>query len=219
MPSMPSRHRTRRGPALALAALVASFAAGAGASAASTPPPSPPLYPASAYQGAAHLRHFVALARAHPKNLTDQFEAAVASFQNARPRQAIAYYLACVRLDPSFAEAYNDIGNVYRESLGNTKAALAYYLKATQVNPGYPFGWLNLGFVYQSRHQDARAAQAYLAAARHDPGYDGTWDALVGLYVADKEHALAQRYARQALKALPKGDPSRPYLEKVARGR
>jgi tetratricopeptide (TPR) repeat protein len=204
----------------AAALLAGTLATGAGVPwALAAAPPNPPLYAPSAYQGAAHLRHYEALAKSNPRNLIDQFEAAVAAFQNRQPKQAIAYYEACLRIDPHFGEAANDIGNVYREELGNTKQALAYYQRATRLSPGYGPAWLNIGLLYQGKGQTAAAVAAFVGGTKAAPTYDGNWLSLVSLYVTKHDTKLARQYAQAALKALPTTDPARAYLEKVARGK
>lgn len=195
--------------ALALGSPVVSLA--------TTPPPSPPIYSRAAYLGFAHLHRFEAVARAHPGSLVDQFEAGVAAYQNDLPRQAIRYYEACLRIDPKFGQAYDEIGNVYHAELHRTKQALWDYRAATRVTPSDAAAWINIGLIEQGMHRWTQAFDAYRAATQHAPADDDAWIRLVFFAITSHHPQLAVRYARAALRTLPHGDPARPYLEAVVR--
>jgi len=201
-------------PWLVAAALVVG-AAPVGALAASAPPPSPPLLAPSAYRGAAHLKKFEETAKAHPTNLVDNFEAGVSAFQNGQPKIAIKYYLQCLKINRSFGEGANDIGNVYRESLGNNAKAIQYYTEATKSDPSYVFSWINLGLVYEAEHKNPQAIADFTAATRYAPSFDEGWAYLVGLDAQLGDLGAAKTYAQRALKALPKNDPQVPYFKSI----
>lgn len=156
--------------ALGAAATVPALAASAPARKASSPP-NPPLYAPSAYRGSKNLAHFVGLAKAHPRNLTDQFEAGVAAFQNGMPQASIGYYKACLRIDPRFGQAANDIGNVYVELLKRPAEAIPYYKEAIHLTPGYLVAYLQLANAYIDLAKPALAVRAYEAALKVSPSF------------------------------------------------
>lgn len=163
--------------------------------------PNPPLYATPAYQGAAHLRHFEALAKAHPKDLVDQFEAAVSAFQNRQPKVSIAYYLACLRIDPHFGQAANDIGNVYVELMKSPARGAAYYKEAIHLTPRYLVAYLQLANAYNDMAKPALAVGAYQAALKESPSF-----VIADYYIATeyetslKNPKLAIEYYQRTLK-------------------
>lgn len=177
--------------------------------------PNPPVYASAAYRGTAHLRHFETVAQRHPRSLVDQFEAGVAAYQNGLPRQAIRYYQACLRIDPGFGQGDDEIGNVYHNELHDTAMALRYYRAATRISPSDAAAWINIGLIDQGMKRWAAALAAYRAATVHAPGDDDGWVRLVFFTVTIHRPRWALAYARDALRALPRNDPARPYLRSV----
>ncbi|MCI0183449.1 hypothetical protein MM817_01726 [Acidibacillus sp. S0AB] len=98
----------------------------------------------STYKGAAKLKHFESLAQSQPTNEQAQINAALSANVNSHPHLAISYYEKAIKIAPTDAIPYNNIGNIYLRTLGQPQKALPYYQKATQVNPTYAYGWWNL---------------------------------------------------------------------------
>ena len=44
------------------------------------------------------------------------------------------HYLEAIRIDPSFADAYSNLGNAYRDT-GEMENAIGYYLHAVHLRP------------------------------------------------------------------------------------
>lgn len=177
-----------------------------------------PVYAKTSYAGKAHLRHYEALAKVKPGFL-NLFEAGVACAVNGRPREAIAYYKAALRIDPWSGEVWTALGNAYERGLHDTARAIAAYRRATVVDPGYGPAWADIGHLYEAKGETAAAAAAFLRGTKAAPNYDGDWLALVFLYVTKHDAALAKRYAQAALRALPTTDSNRPFLEEVVRSK
>lgn len=163
--------------------------------------PNPPLYAKAAYQGSAHLKHFEALAKAHPKSLVDQFEAGVAAFNNNAPKAAVAYYGACLRVDPHFGQAANDIGNVYVESLKDPAKAVGYYKQAIRLSPGYLVAYLQLANTYNDLAKPKFAVKAYLAALKRSPSFSiASFYAATEYQTTLKDPKMAIVYFKRTLK-------------------
>ncbi len=71
-------------------------------------------------------------------------------------RGALSYYTKAIELDPSFKEAYNDVGVVY-EVLGDLGKAEEMYLEAIDIDPDYPAPYANLGFLYEKMNDKDKA--------------------------------------------------------------
>jgi predicted TPR repeat methyltransferase len=67
--------------------------------------------------------------------------------------------------DPSYAEAWNSLGNLYRLA-GRPEEALAAYLQMTRLAPGAVTGWVNLADLYRQMGHRERAQAALASAVR-----------------------------------------------------
>jgi tetratricopeptide (TPR) repeat protein len=88
----------------------------------------------------------------------------VSAYQNNDPQLAIQYYLKAAAINPSDAEPWNNIGNVYRNELHNDKVALTYYQKAIKIEPLYDTAWYNLAWT-EAQMGETAAAKATAAQA------------------------------------------------------
>ena len=110
--------------------------------------------------------------------------------------EAEALYRKAIRLDPSLAIAYTNLGNI-RFRRGDEAGAEALYRNAIEVDPQQPEAHYNLGYVMLERG-DARTAAAYFERALEgDPRF------------ADAQFNLAM-----ALEQLGDRDRARPHWEK-----
>ncbi|MGL4648707.1 MAG: tetratricopeptide repeat protein [Caldilineaceae bacterium] len=85
---------------------------------------------------------------------------------------AIAECRKAVALDPSFGNAYNDIG-AWLVELGREDEAIAWFEQAA-VAPRYAargFPWFNLGRVYERKGAWHRAIECFAAALATQPEY------------------------------------------------
>lgn len=77
---------------------------------------------------------------------------------------AIGSYQKAILLDPSFVEAYNDLGIIY-EAMGWTEEAQKVYLKAIEINPNYPNSYSNLALLYESQKDYTHAILYWIKRA------------------------------------------------------
>ncbi len=117
------------------------------------------------YQGAANLKKWEQKAKANPKNASVVMSAGVAAFQNNQPQLAINYYEQAAKLQPKNGEFWNNIGNVYRNTLHNDQKAISYYQKATMVDPKYDYGWYNWAYTLMQMNK-VSAAKSVVAKAQ-----------------------------------------------------
>lgn len=82
-------------------------------------------------------------------------------------------YLKAIELCPDYAEAHNNLGDVY-ESLGRYADAIREYQKAIEVNRDLPAPYSGLGDVYFKSGNYSEAVRWYDLALRLDPKDDLT---------------------------------------------
>jgi tetratricopeptide (TPR) repeat protein len=129
--------------------------------------------------------------------------------------QAEELYARAVRLDPSLAIAYTNLGNI-RFRRGDEAGAVVQYRRAIQVDPRQPEAHYNLGYVMLERG-DARGAAAYFErAVEGDPRFADAHFNLAMAWEQLGERARARPYWRKYLEIEPSGtwaDVARDHLK------
>lgn len=77
-------------------------------------------------------------------------------------------YQQAIALCPDYAEAHNNLGDVY-EKLGRFPEALRHYQRATELDPHLAIAYLSLGDVYLRIGEYAQAVAAYDRGLQLDP--------------------------------------------------
>jgi tetratricopeptide (TPR) repeat protein len=74
-----------------------------------------------------------------------------------QPEQAVEYYRQAVGINPSFTEAWNNLGNAFMK-LSHARKAVDAFKRALTSDPGYWDGHFNLAEAYDQlgRHKEAR---------------------------------------------------------------
>jgi tetratricopeptide (TPR) repeat protein len=81
---------------------------------------------------------------------------------------AILHFKEAIRLDPTLASAYYNLGNAYMIQ-GQPNEALAQYQRAVEVRPGYAQAHNNLGGLLQLLGRHDEAANQYRLTLQYDP--------------------------------------------------
>ena len=87
-----------------------------------------------------------------------------------KPDEAAACYQRALQLKPDYAEAHNNLGNVFKDQ-GKPDEAAACYQRALQLKPDYALAHYNLGVVWQDRGNLDEAVACYRQALKRDPAY------------------------------------------------
>jgi DNA-binding transcriptional MerR regulator len=128
--------------------------------------------------------------------------------------QAEELYSRAMRLDPSLAIAYTNLGNI-RFRRGDEVGAVDLYRKAIEVDPRQPEAHYNLGYVMLERG-DARAATAYFEQALlGDPRFADAHFNLAMAWEQLGERGRARPHWRKYLELEPSGtwaDVAREHL-------
>ena len=78
------------------------------------------------------------------------------------------YSTLAIKKNPTLAEAYSNLGNVYKER-GQLAQALENYHHAVKLKPDFVDGYINLASALVAAGELERAIQAYSTALRYNP--------------------------------------------------
>jgi DNA-binding transcriptional MerR regulator len=118
--------------------------------------------------------------------------------------EAEALYRRAIRLDPSLAIAYTNLGNI-RFRRGDDGAAIELYRRAIDIDPQQPEAHYNLGYVMLEKG-DARGAVAFFERAlASDPRFADAHFNLAMAYEQLGERARARPHWKRYLELEPTG--------------
>jgi tetratricopeptide (TPR) repeat protein len=83
---------------------------------------------------------------------------------------AMTNYTQAIELDPDYATAYNNRGNVYSDQ-EDLEAAIADYNRAIELNPDYALAYNNRGIAYSDQEDLEAAIADYSRAIELNPDY------------------------------------------------
>ena len=98
----------------------------------------------------------------------NHFNSGVAFYNQKEFSKAIQAYQKVIELDPTYVEAYNNLGIIYQMA-GDVDRAFGAYQKATEINPRYEKGYNNLGILLLLRGRDEEALEAFKKALAINP--------------------------------------------------
>jgi Flp pilus assembly protein TadD len=122
-----------------------------------------------------------------------------AAFEQARDaesrgqwEQATRHYHQALALNPTLAEAHNNLGNLYVRQQ-QLPAAISEFRAAIALNPNYAMVHNNLGSAYVLIGEELLAIQEFIAALRLDGAYVSPYYNLASLYArrGDVDPAVA----------------------------
>ena len=79
-----------------------------------------------------------------------------------------------IKQNPGLAEAYSNLGNVYKER-GQLQEALDNYRHAVRLKPDFIDGYINLAAALVAAGDMEGAVQAYVSALQYNPVSTYTW--------------------------------------------
>ena len=105
-----------------------------------------------------------------PRGVQDRFLAAVQAEESGEKQRAIQLYEEIMRLDPTYAAAYINLGTI-NFHLRQFARAEELYRRATQVDPGYVLAFFDLGNVLDELQRLDESIVAYKQAVALSPRY------------------------------------------------
>jgi small GTP-binding protein len=116
--------------------------------------------------------------------------------------EAINYYLKSIQVSPKFAEAHNELGNVYL-SMGNIEEALSCYRRATTLKPFYTAAWKNQGAALLVQGIYDEAVKCFNKAVEIEPNNIDTWIVYGSLMLSLNRYREALECFDKALSIQP----------------
>ncbi len=105
---------------------------------------------------------------------------------DGEPAEQKVLYLKALGLDPSLANAYNNLGLVYLEE-GNYGEAVRLLREAAKRMPGNPVPRFNLGYTYELVGRLGSAQEQYAAAASMAPDEPDYVESLARVYIRRRD--------------------------------
>lgn len=107
-----------------------------------------------------------------------------------------------ISLNPAFAPAYNELGNLMQNKKEYSKA-IEYYQKALEINPGFAYAYMNIGNVYTEIKNFDKAIDSYQKAIEMDPDFSFAYVYLGNAYRSLNKLDDAVKNYQQAIKINP----------------
>ena len=79
---------------------------------------------------------------------------------------ALVHYKEAIRIHPTFADAYSNMGNTLKE-MGDLNGALSCYMRAIQINPAFADAHSNLAAIYKDSGNVNEAISYYSKVVEH----------------------------------------------------
>ena len=115
---------------------------------------------------------------------------------------SIFKYNEAIKLNPNYAEAYNNRGYVYYE-LKNYREAIADFNKAIQINPNIATAYNNRALIYEDIEDYKQAIADYDKAIQNDPNSDIAYNNRGGAYHNLKNYNQALADFNKAIQLNP----------------
>ena len=160
------------------------------------------LYAAQAFARAAAWRTETSLfesgLRVCPRNAKVHYNVGKLLSESGRDNDlSVAHYREAVRLHPGYDQAWNNLGNLLKDS-GDVVEAEACLHRALAANAEFAAAWMNLGIVKAALGKTDEAENCYRTAIKHRRKYPDAFYNLGNLYIELKrvdEAATAFRNA------------------------
>ncbi|XP_077984961.1 UDP-N-acetylglucosamine--peptide N-acetylglucosaminyltransferase 110 kDa subunit-like [Glandiceps talaboti] len=123
-------------------------------------------YQAGDYENAE--RHCMQLWRQEPENTSVLLLLSSIHFQCRRLDKSAHFSTLAIKQNPMLAEAYSNLGNVFKER-GQLQEALENYRHAVRLKPDFIDGYINLAAALVTAGDMEGAVQAYCSALQYNP--------------------------------------------------
>lgn len=87
------------------------------------------------------------------------------------PNRSAHFSTLAIKQNPMLAEAYSNLGNVYKER-GQLQEAIEHYRHALRLKPDFIDGYINLAAALVAAGDMEGAVQAYVSALQYNPVSD-----------------------------------------------
>jgi tetratricopeptide (TPR) repeat protein len=147
-------------------------------------------------------------------NLLAHHNLGVALARENRDEEALAQYLAALRIDPRFAEGYYSLGNLMLRAK-DYEQALRLYGETTRLEPGHALAHNNAGVVLGMMGRRAEAVVELQHAVRLAPKSAGVHYNLAMALLREGRPAEAARHCSETLRIQPNHAGARRMLDYI----
>ncbi len=127
---------------------------------------------------------------------------------------AIEHYQKAVKINPNYADAYNNLGTLYQSENDVARANL-YYMKALKVDPMHLDANNNVGAILVEQQQYAEALIYFSRVLQNDENYAKTHNNLGILYARQRKFEKAIEHLTKALELDPTMEDAKRNIEDV----
>ena len=114
------------------------------------------------------------------------------------------YYLKALSVDPSAADIYNSIGNLYYNTQYDYDSALRYYHEAILIDSTFSVAYTNSGLVFlYAKQQPGIAKSFFRKSIELSPGSNMSYDQLGYIYYSEQNYDSALLFYKKALELVP----------------
>ncbi len=132
----------------------------------------------------------------------DAYNRAVLFDESGRKDESEKAYRSAVQADPSFAQAWANLGVLLREEERPEDAEQALR-KAIEADPNYAPAWSSLGILLSRTEREDQAEEAFRKAVEVDPGFAPAWSNLGCILKDAGQVDEAEKAYRRAVEAAP----------------
>lgn len=125
-----------------------------------------------------------------PLNAKVHYNVAKVRGEKGRIEAAEAFYREAIRLNPTYDQAFNNLGNLIKDN-GRYEEAEALLEKAVEIRNDFAAGWMNLGTVKAALQKLDEAEKCYSNAIRYRRKYPDAYFNLGNLYIDREKHKEA----------------------------
>lgn len=98
--------------------------------------------------------------------------------QQGKLTEALLHYKEAIRIQPTFADAYSNMGNTLKE-MQDISGALQCYQRAITINPAFADAHSNLASIHKDSGNITEAIQSYRTALKLKPEFPDAYCNLV----------------------------------------
>ena len=117
--------------------------------------------------------------------------------------QAAECYEKGIKINPNFAEIYNNLGLLYINNKSDVKKAENCYKKAISLNPKIPEPYNNLGTLYKSLDKFDEAIDCYQKALTINPKFTHAYHNLGNVYITIGNFSEAKKNFNKSIQTDP----------------
>ncbi len=100
----------------------------------------------------------------NPENPKSYCKCGMALWEKDYTEEAIVAYHKAINLNPEYSIAYNNLGVIYLDDIGNVQEAIDMFDKALEGNKSYTLAYFNLGRAYTILGENTKAAKNFQRA-------------------------------------------------------